>query len=135
MSYNQRANDYQRRNRSSRLRLSREGKGSTHDMKLFKQSKVKLLEHILLVGDKGYQGIHDIHYNSLTPYKKPRGGKLTREQKIFNSSLSRFRVLIEHVNRRIKRFKMFQGRYRNKQLKHNKRFSLLCGIHNFELSP
>jgi hypothetical protein len=87
-----------------------------------------------VVGDKGYQGINDLHENSLTPYKKPKGGKLTPEQKLFNSRLSRFRIFIEHVNRRIKRFKMFQCRYRNKQRKHHMRISLICGIHNFELA-
>jgi len=103
-------------------------------MELFKQSGVRLSRFILLVGDKGYQGVCDLHENSLTPYKKPKGGTLTDEQRAFNSSLSKFRVHIEHVNRRIKRFKMFQYRYRNKQRKHHKRISLICGIHNFELA-
>ena len=109
------------------------GKGSVHDIELFRQSGIHLFKFILLVGDKGYQGIYGLHENSLTPYKKPKGGKLTSEQKAFNSKLSKFRMFIEHVNRRIKRFKMFQGRYRNKQRKHHKRISLVCGIHNFEL--
>jgi len=110
-----------------------EGKGSVHDIELFRQSEVRLFKVILLIGDKGYQGMHDLHENSLTPHKKPKGGKLTPKQKIFNRLLSKFRILIEHVNRRIKRFKMFQCRYRNKQRKHHKRISLICGIHNFEL--
>ena len=110
-----------------------QGKGATHDMELFRQSGVHLFKFILLVGDKGYQGICDMHGNSITPYKKPKDGKLTAEQKAFNSKLSKFRIHIEHINRRIKRFKMFQGRYRNKQSKHHKRISLICGIHNYEL--
>jgi len=104
------------------------------DMELFRQSGIHIFRFILLVGDKGYQGINELHENSLTPYKKPKGGKLTKEQKDFNRSLSRFRIFIEHINRRIKRFKMFGGRYRNKQRKHHKRISLICGIHNFELA-
>ena len=110
-----------------------QAKGSVHDIELFRQSEVCLFRFILLVGDKGYQGICDLHENSLLPYKKPKGGKLTSEQKAFNRKLSKFRIFIEHVNRRIKRFKMFQGRYRNKQRKHHKRISLICGMHNFEL--
>ncbi|MDR2360932.1 MAG: IS5/IS1182 family transposase, partial [Oscillospiraceae bacterium] len=39
----------------------------------------------------------------------------------------------EHVNRRIKRFKILQMRYRNKQRKHLLRLSLICGIYNCEL--
>jgi len=103
------------------------------DLELFRRSEVRLFRYILVVGDKGYQGIHELHENSMTPYKKPKGGALTAEQKAFNSRLSKFRIFIEHVNRRIKRFRMFQGRYRNKQRKHHKRISLICGIHNFEL--
>jgi hypothetical protein len=95
---------------------------------------VRFNRFILVVGDKGYQGICDLHENSMTPYKKPKGGTLTPEQKAFNRALSKFRIFIEHVNRRIKRFKMFQCRYRNKQRKHHKRISLVCGIHNFELA-
>ena len=110
-----------------------QSRGATHDLELFRRSKVRLHRFILFVGDKGYQGILDLHKYSLTPYKKPKGGKLTPEQKEFNSCLSKFRVFIEHINRRIKRFKMFQGRYRNKQRKHHKRISLICGLHNFEL--
>jgi hypothetical protein len=110
-----------------------EDKGAVHDFEIFKKSGIHILDDILLIADKGFQGICAIHSLSLTPYKKPRKGELTAEQKAFNRSLSRFRMLIEHVNRRIKRFKMFQYRYRNKQRKHLLRFSLICGIYNYEL--
>lgn len=110
-----------------------EAKGAVHDFELFKQSGVHILDNILLLGDKGYQGICGIHAFSLTPFKKPRKGQLTAEQKAFNRMLSKVRILIEHVNRRIKRFKMFQYRYRNKQRKHLLRLSLVCGLYNFEL--
>jgi hypothetical protein len=110
-----------------------EGKGSTHDFELFKQSGIHMTDFILFVGDKGFQGICDIHANSITPFKKPRNRELTADQKRFNSKLSKFRILIEHVNRRIKRFKILQIRYRNKQRKHLLRISLVCGINNYEL--
>jgi hypothetical protein len=92
-----------------------------------------MMDFILLVGDKGFQGIIGLHANSLTPFKKPRKAGLTEEQKKFNSKLSKFRIFIEHVNRRIKRFKILQYRYRNKQRKHLLRISLICGIYNHEL--
>jgi hypothetical protein len=110
-----------------------ETKGSVHDVELFRQSGIHAIDDILIVGDKGYQGINDIHFFSLTPFKKPRNGELTIEQKAFNKNLSKYRILIEHVNRRIKCFKMFQYRYRNKQCKHYMRISLICGIYNAEL--
>jgi len=110
-----------------------EEKGSVHDFEIFKQSGIHILDDILLVGDKGFQGICAIHSFSLIPFKKPRRGELMAEQKAFNSSIGKFRIFIEHVNRRIKRFKILQIRYRNKQREHLLRISLICGIYNHEL--
>jgi hypothetical protein len=110
-----------------------EAKGSVHDFEIFKQSGIHILDNILLIGDEGFQDNRDIHRFSFTPFKKPRKGELTAEQKALNSELSKFRMQIEHINRRIKRFKILQIRYRNKQRKHLLRVSLICGIYNFEL--
>jgi len=118
---------------SGKIICVEEAKGSVHDFEIFKQSGIHLLDDILLVGDKGFQGICALHSLSFIPFKKPKNGELTAEQKAFNRKLSKFRMLIEHVNRRIKRFKILQIRYRNKQRKHLLRVSLLCGIYNHEL--
>lgn len=107
--------------------------GSTHDFELFKQSKLPICKDILVIVDKGYLGICNIHKNTVLPYKKSKKHPLTLEQKRFNHKLSKIRIVIEHVNRRIKRFKILQLRYRNKQRKHLLIFSLICGIYNFEL--
>ena len=110
-----------------------EAKESAHDFEMFKESDIHLLDDILCVGDKGFQRICDFHAFSVTPFKKPRGGELTAEQKAFNRNLSKYRIRIEHVNRRINCFKMFKYCYRNKQKKHLYRFSLICGIYNYDL--
>jgi hypothetical protein len=110
-----------------------EEKGAVHDLEIFKRSKYHFLTDILLVGDKGYQGIKFYHSNSLTPYKRSKKVKLNDYQKWFNSQIGSYRIFIEHVNRRIKRFKILQYRYRNKQKKHLLRISLIAGLHNFEL--
>ena len=111
-----------------------EAKGAVHDFEMYKQSGLRLHEDILFVGDSGFAGIADIHLFSLLPFKKPKGGVLTEAQKEFNRSLAQYRIRIEHVNRSIKRFKIFQQRYRNKQQKHSIRFRLICGIYNYELA-
>ena len=110
-----------------------EEKGAAHDLEIFKNSRYHFLEDILLIGDKGYQGLKLYHANSLTPYKKPKNAGLTEYQKWFNSQIGSYRIFIEHINRRIKRFKILQQRYRNKQKKHLLRVSLISSIHNFEL--
>ena len=118
---------------SSKILFVSEAKGAVHDFEMYKQSGLHLHEDTLFAGDSGFQGICDIHAFSVTPFKKPKGGLLTEEQKEFNRSLAKYRIRIEHVNRRIKRFKIFQHRYRNKQRKHLLRFNLICGIYNYEL--
>ena len=110
-----------------------EEKGAVHDLEIFKRSRVNLLKDILLIGDKGYQGLKLYHFNSLTPYKKPKNGTLADYQKWFNTQISRYRIYIEHINRRIKRFKILQYRYRNKQKKPLLRISLISAIYNYEL--
>ena len=72
------------------------GKGKTHDFKMFKDSKVHIPSDIGILGDSGYQGIKDIHANSRTPIKKPKGKKLTRRQKLYNHLISKnlFKVFL-----------------------------------------
>jgi hypothetical protein len=47
--------------------------------------------------DSGYQGISKFHKNSRLPKKKPRGGKLTRQEKRSNRTLARRQIVIEHI--------------------------------------
>ena len=104
-----------------------------HDLELFRRSRVYLLSGILLVADKGYQGVAKLHSFSVTPFKAGRNRPLTELQRQFNDNLSSYRVRIEHVNRCIKCFKILQCRYRNKQRNHLLYTSLICGIYTYEL--
>ena len=111
-----------------------QGKGSEHDFLIFKRSKMKLCEMLILLADSGFQGIDEIHPACWIPKKRSKNKPLTSEQKRVNKALSSLRICIEHVNRRIKRFKIFSSRYRNKRKRHELRVSLLCGVYNFEIS-
>lgn len=110
----------------------RHGKGKTHDFRLFKDSGIKLNELIKVIADKGYQGIAKIHKLSETPIKKPKGGKLTKAQKKSNRELNRLRIVVEHVNRRLKIFKILSCRYRNRHRRLGLRSHLIAGIYNYE---
>jgi len=107
--------------------------GKTHDFKLFKDKFIGIDELIQILGDSGYQGIIKFHVNSKTPIKKRRKQELTKEEKKYNHELSKLRILIENVNRRIKRFKIMCDRYRNKRKRHGLRMTILCGLHNMDL--
>jgi hypothetical protein len=91
------------------------GKGTEHDFRIFKSSKIRLREDIKLLGDKGYQGIQKLHGLSQTPKKKPRGNHLNARDQSSNQELARIRVVGEHVHCKLKVFKILSERYRNRR--------------------
>jgi len=106
------------------------GKGKTHDFKLFKDSKARITSGIKILGDSGYQGIKDMHSNSRTPVKKPKGKKLTKRQKLYNHLLSKKRIVVENVIRRCKIFRITKDVYRGKHKNHGKVWNLVAGLVN-----
>lgn len=109
------------------------GRGKEHDFKIFKKSKLPLSEKIKCLVDKGYQGIQKIHKLSQIPYKKRKNNKLTKEQKKINKEINKERIVIEHVNRKLKIFKILSERYRNRRKRFGLRFNLIAGIYNYEI--
>ncbi|MDZ4878051.1 MAG: IS5 family transposase ISNpu11 [Chroococcidiopsis cubana SAG 39.79] len=108
------------------------GKGRQHDFKLFKASGIHFHPLTESLQDKGYQGLQKLHIHSRLPKKKPRGGYLTVEDKAYNRQLARERVGIEHVNRRLKVFRILSGRYRNRRKRFGLRCNLIATLYNFE---
>ena len=78
-------------------------------------------EETLALGDRGYykknRTIDEFEKEGdltvLTPTKKPAGGQLSDEQKVFNRMLSAVRTIVEHPFRVVKRqFDFVKVRYR-----------------------
>ena len=108
--------------------------GRSHDFKIYKNEVGKKIQKTVKVnGDSGFQGIEEYHKNSETPKKKSKKRRLTKEEKANNKRLAKERVLVEHINRRLKVFKILSLRYRNRRKRYGLRSNLLCGIYNFEL--
>ena len=107
--------------------------GSEHDFQLFKNSHCILSQETCLVADAGYQGIATLHPNSQTPAKKSKLHPLSREQKSNNRALSRKRILIENIIRRLKIFRILSERYRNRRKRFGLRFNLIAAVCNMEL--
>lgn len=106
--------------------------GRTHDFKMLKESDPHFNELLKGLADSGYQGISKIWSSIETPVKKPRGGKLTDDEKEFNHILGSIRVAIEHVNAWVKRFRILKDRYRGK-IKHLwKSVLFACAVFNIE---
>jgi hypothetical protein len=112
----------------------REDKGSVHDNKLFRDTIGKSIdEGIRIQADLGYLGKEGLHANSQIPIKGSKNHKHSKREATYNKSLARKRVVIEHINAKIKTFKSMAYAYRNHCRRHLSRMSLICGIINFEL--
>ncbi len=110
------------------------GKGRRHDFKLFQASGVHFHPQTTSLQDKGYQGMQKLHLNSRLPTKKPRGGQLAAEDRAYNRTLARERVVIEQVNRCLKIFRILAERYRNRRRRFGLRCNLIAALYNYEQS-
>ena len=117
---------------SRRILATAFSEGKTHDFKLFKDSEFRCAKSVRLVCDSGYTGLHKCHPNSEVPHKSSKNSTLTPEEKAHNRELARERILNEHVIRYLKRFKILQGRYRNRRRRFGLRFNLIAAIYNLQ---
>jgi transposase len=108
-------------------------KGHTHDFQLFKDSRCGIAQHTRALADAGYQGLVALHPNSQTPIKKTKRHPLSPAQKTSNRALSRQRILVENIIRRLKIFRILSERYRNRRKRFGLRFNLIAAIYNMEL--
>jgi transposase len=108
--------------------------GSKHDFQLFKDDACEFAEHLRILADAGYQGLTELHANSQTPFKKSKYHALTKREKRRNRSLARKRIVIEHIFRTLKVFRILSERYRNRRKRFPLRFNLIAAIYNLELS-
>lgn len=99
-----------------------------------KKTRVRIKKEIKGLGDKGYQGIQKYHPYSQTPKKKPRKDKLSPLDKKVNRELAQERILIENIFAQLKRFRILQGRYRNRRKQFGLRFNLIAYLYNYELT-
>jgi hypothetical protein len=111
-----------------------EAKGSEHDFKVYKETTGKGISNsIPLDADPGYLGIEQYHANSFIPVKSSKNHHLTTKKKAYNKKLAKRRVVIEHINARIKTFKSmaypYRGHYCNR---HSLRMTLICGVINYD---
>ena len=86
----------------------------------------------MLEADTGYQGLAQIHANSLLPKKHSKHHRLTKQESNKNREISRKRIFVEHAIRFVKRFRILSERYRNHRCRFALRFSLIAGICNFD---
>lgn len=119
--------------RTRQVICTHHGRGPVHDFALYQRSNLELHESLEVLADSGYQGLVKLHEKSKTPRKKPRKSELTEEQRRNNRELARRRVVVEHVIRSLKIFRILAERYRNRRKRFSLRFNLIAGLYNYEL--
>ena len=79
----------------------------------------------------------------MLPFKKKNPGRgkigvkaevLSIEQKVFNKGLARERVVVEHTNSRVKKFRIFGDEFRNRLKCYDVMTGIVCGLVNFRIA-
>jgi transposase len=105
---------------------------NTHDFKLFKKSRLPIREETIVCVDTGYLGLANLHKNIEMPKKKTKLNPLTKDDKLANKEKSSKRIPVEHINAKIKAFKIVATKYRNRRKRFGLRFNLICALINFD---
>jgi len=100
---------------------------------LYKRSQVKFTRRTRIDADLGYKGIEKLHPCVRIAKKKSKYHPLTKKEIANNKRIARSRILVEHVIRRVKIFRIVAERYRNRRKRFSLRMNLIAGIYNFEL--
>jgi hypothetical protein len=116
------------------LFLSYTCNGKVHDKKIADSCPYPLPEGSILGQDLGFIGYLLEGTLILMPHKKPKGGELTKEQKLENQRISSLRVPVEHVLGSVKRcrivgdvIRLWSGEIRDTVME------VCCSLHNFRL--
>jgi hypothetical protein len=105
--------------------------GSRHDLSVRRRGP-PLPRQARVYADSAYQGYDKDHKDLEFPYKKPKKGKLSDDEKEYNRGLSGFRVKVEHRIGRTKRYKILTDRFRNPRPTHGMKISIIAGLVNLE---
>ncbi|QOW48079.1 transposase family protein [Acinetobacter piscicola] len=106
--------------------------GRTHDFQLFKNHQKKQRYKALLLVDKGYQGLVKLGVTCLIPFKASKKQTLCPLQKRINREIGR-RICIEHINSKLKVFRILAERYWNRRKRMGLRLNLIAAFYNMEL--
>jgi hypothetical protein len=111
--------------------LSGTYEGKKHDKKIADEENPIFPKGSILFKDTGFQGYEPENTTCYQPAKKPRGKKLSLEDRLFNKMISGVRIIAEHVISGIKRLRIVKDVFRNTK----KGFSdlvmeITCGLHN-----
>jgi hypothetical protein len=113
------------------LFLSDTYEGSVHDKAIADVTPYPLPAGSELLDDLGFVGYTLAGVIHTRPFKKPKGGELTAEQKATNQEIAKRRILIEHVISGIKRCRIVKDTIRLwKDSVRDLVMEVCCALHN-----
>lgn len=114
------------------LYLSTTFEGSVHDKAIADACAYLFPPMSTVYQDRGFQGYTNDNVMLYQPKKKPKNGTLTDEEKAENTRISRIRIIIEHVIRSVKRYRIVAEKIRIHCGDIRDRvMQVCCGLHNF----
>lgn len=111
-------------------------KGHRHDYNIYKKNHPVTPNQVINVFDLGYLGVEkDFPEQRLSlPYRKKRKQEISIEQKEYNKSHSKRRIVIEHTICRLKKYKILADIFRNRLRKYNKVSDIVSGLINYRIT-
>ena len=110
--------------------------GHRHDYDIYKKNHPRTPKQVVNVVDLGYLGIENNFPEQLssTPNRKKRNLQLlSDDQKEYNQSHSKNRIVIEHTICRLKKYRILAYIFRNRLKKHNKVSDIVSGLVNYRI--
>ena len=107
--------------------------GRKHDLTIARKYLKEMVIYPYIMADLAYKGFHQIKSKLLIPIKKPNNLSLPQIAKQINQEISRRRITIEHINGKLKHFRILTERYRNRRKRFGLRMNLIAGMVNWML--
>lgn len=98
--------------------------GATSDIKIWREQRTEFGGDQKFQGDKAYVGEPAID----TPHKKTKSKGITIEQKQDNLKKARRRVVVEHLIRLVKTFRIASERFRLNSARYERVILAVCGL-------
>jgi len=111
--------------------LSETVDGRRHDKPIADDEELTFPDDIVLGQDTGFQGYCPPNVQVCQPKKKPKGQKLSPEDKARNTLIARLRIRVEHVIAGVKRSRIVKDLFRNTTTGYDDLvMEIACGLHN-----
>lgn len=98
--------------------------GAMSELNIWRTRQPEFSSHQKFQGDKGYVGEAAID----VPHKKKKNHQLTEEQKQENRSKARKRIVVEHLIRLVKIFRIAAQRFRLRASSYEPAILTVCGL-------